>query len=68
LAVTTIVVLRGDQTGQELLDEALRVIHPDVIGAALELQTFDLSLGHRRETRNAVVAEAADAMRAAGFG
>jgi isocitrate dehydrogenase (NAD+) len=68
LAVTTIVVLRGDQTGQELLDEALRVIHPDVIDAELELQTFDLSLGHRRETGNAVVAEAADAMRAAGYG
>ena len=67
-AVTTIIVLRGDQTGQELLDEALRVIHPDVIGVELELQTFDLSLAHRRETGNAVVADAADAMRAAGFG
>ena len=49
LAVTTIVVLRGDQTGQELLDEALRVIHPDVIDVELELQTFDLSLERRRE-------------------
>jgi isocitrate/isopropylmalate dehydrogenase len=68
VAVTTIVVLRGDQTGQELLDEALRVIHPDVINAQLELQTFDLSLERRRETGNAVVVEAADAMRAAGFG
>jgi isocitrate dehydrogenase (NAD+) len=68
LAVTTIVVLRGDQTGQELLDEALRVIHPDVINVKLELQTFDLSLERRRETANAVVTEAADAMRAAGFG
>ena len=50
VAVTTIVVLRGDQTGQELLDQALRVIHPDVIDVALELQTFDLSLERRRET------------------
>jgi isocitrate dehydrogenase (NAD+) len=66
--VTTIVVLRGDQTGQELLDEALRVIAPDVIGVDLELQTLDLSLEHRRATKNAVVVEAADAMRAAGFG
>ena len=66
--MTTIVVLRGDQTGQELLDEALRVIHPDVIDVELELQTFDLSLAHRRETANAVVGEAADAMREAGFG
>src|SRR4029077_4745730 len=47
---------------------SLRVIAPDVAGLDLELQTFDLSLGHRRETANAVVVEAADAMRAAGFG
>jgi isocitrate dehydrogenase (NAD+) len=65
---TTIVVLRGDQTGQELLDEALRVIGPDVIGVQLELLTFDLSLATRRATDNAVVADAADAMLAAGFG
>jgi len=51
-----------------LLDEALRVMHPDVIGVELELQTFDLSLAHRRETANDVVIEAAEAMRAAGFG
>ena len=68
MAVTTIVVLRGDQTGQELLDEALRVIDPDVIGVELELETFDLSLANRRATANVVVADAADAMRAAGFG
>jgi isocitrate dehydrogenase (NAD+) len=68
LAVTTIVVLRGDQTGQELLDEALRVIDPGVIDADLQFETFDLSLAHRRETANVVVIEAADAMRAAGFG
>jgi isocitrate dehydrogenase (NAD+) len=66
--VTTIAVLRGDQTGQELLDESLRVIAPDVIGVDLELQTFDLSLANRRETGNGVVADAADAMRQSGFG
>ena len=49
---TTIVVLRGDQTGQELLDESLRVIAPDVTGLDLELQMFELSLAHRRATRN----------------
>ena len=27
----TICVLQGDETGQELLDEALRVLHPSVI-------------------------------------
>ena len=60
---TTVAVLQGDQTGQELLDEALRVIAPDVIGLELELRMFDLSLENRRATANAVVIEAADAYR-----
>lgn len=67
-AGTTIVVLEGDETGQELLDEALRVIQPDVIGMTLTFQTFDLSLANRRQTGNGVVHEAAAAMRVAGFG
>jgi isocitrate dehydrogenase (NAD+) len=32
----SIVVLEGDQTGQELLEESLRVLAPDVIGLELE--------------------------------
>jgi isocitrate dehydrogenase (NAD+) len=64
----TIVVLEGDQTGQELLEEAVRVLAPDVVGLELELVRFDLSLESRRATQNAVVAEAAAAMREAGFG
>ena len=56
--MTTIVVLRGDQTGQELLDESLRVIDPGVIDVELDLKTFDLSLAHRRATSNAVVGAA----------
>ena len=40
----TIVVLEGDETGQELLEEALRVLAPDVIGLELEFPRFDLSL------------------------
>ena len=36
----TIVVLEGDQTGQELLEEALRVLAPDVIGVELELPSL----------------------------
>jgi isocitrate/isopropylmalate dehydrogenase len=63
-----IAVLRGDQTGEELLCEALRVIEPDVIGATVELRFFDLSLENRRATDNAVVVEAADAMVECGFG
>ncbi|MCL6637459.1 MAG: isocitrate dehydrogenase, partial [Alicyclobacillus sp.] len=58
----TIVVMEGDQTGQELLAEALRVLDPSVIGSPLELLHFDLSLENRRKTNNEVVYEAAQAM------
>ena len=64
----TIVVLEGDQTGQELLEEALRVLDPGVTGVEVSLQRFDLSLEQRRATKNAVVRDAADAMLAAGLG
>ena len=63
-----IVVLEGDETGQELLEDALRVLDPDLLDLPLELERFDLSLENRRATRNAVVTEAAGAMKAAGFG
>ena len=63
-----IVVLEGDQTGQELLEESLRVLAPNVIGIELALPRFDLSLAHRRETGNAVVHEAAAAIRRHGLG
>jgi isocitrate dehydrogenase (NAD+) len=68
MAGTTIVVLEGDETGQELLEEALRVLAPDVIGLEVELPRYDLSLGSRRATENAVVHEAAAAVREAGLG
>jgi isocitrate dehydrogenase (NAD+) len=64
----TIVVLEGDQTGQELLDEALRVLQPDVIGLELRFPRFDLSLENRRATNNGVVHEAARAIREHGLG
>src|SRR5215216_3775956 len=63
-----IVVLDGDETGQELLEQAIRVLAPDVTGVEAELVHYDLSLEHRRATDNAVVTEAAQAMREAGFG
>ena len=63
-----IVVLEGDQTGQELLEQALRVISPDVIGLGVELERFDLSLENRRRTENAVCTDAAVAMAEGGFG
>jgi isocitrate dehydrogenase (NAD+) len=64
----TIVVLEGDQTGQELLEEALRVLAAEVIGVELDFARFDLSLESRRATSNGVVHEAAAAIREHGFG
>lgn len=63
-----IIVLEGDETGQELLEQALRVLAPDVIGIDVELERFDLSLARRRDTGNAIVSEAAAAIRSARFG
>ncbi|MBM7841882.1 MULTISPECIES: isocitrate/isopropylmalate family dehydrogenase [Herpetosiphon] len=64
----TIVVLEGDQTGQELLEEGLRVLDPAVTGVEVELKRYDLSLESRRATNNQIVLEAAQAMKEAGFG
>lgn len=64
----SVAVLKGDQTGQELLDEALRVLDPAVTRVDIDFQYFDLSLENRRSTKNAVVHEAADAVTKAGFG
>jgi isocitrate dehydrogenase (NAD+) len=64
-----IIVLEGDETGQELLEQACRVLDPELLDLPqLELQSFDLSLAARRETGNEIVHEAARAMREAGFG
>src|SRR6266516_8031153 len=68
VAEKTIVVLEGDETGQELLEEALRVLDPEVIGLGLALERFDLSLESRRATKNKVVHEAAAAIRKHGLG
>ncbi len=64
----TIVVLEGDQTGQELLQESLRVLDKSVIDVELGFERFDLSLENRRATGNAVVTQAAEAMRRTRFG
>ncbi len=62
MAIPTLVVLEGDQTGQELLLEALRVLDPSVIGLRLKFERYDLSLRNRRATANQVVFDAASAM------
>jgi isocitrate dehydrogenase (NAD+) len=63
-----IIVLEGDETGQELLEQALRVLEPGVTGVEASLERYDLSLANRRRTRNGVVSEAAAAMREARLG
>jgi isocitrate dehydrogenase (NAD+) len=63
LTPPTIVVLEGDQTGQELLVEALRVLDKSVIDIELAFERYDLSLEKRRETQNGIVHQAAAAMR-----
>jgi len=64
-----IVVLEGDETGQELLEQSLRVLDSELLGLpSLTLERFDLSLESRRASANGVVDEAALAMREAGLG
>jgi isocitrate dehydrogenase (NAD+) len=63
-----IVVLDGDQTGQELLEQSLRVLDPELLGLPVALEHFDLSLENRRQTDNGVVEASAAAMRSAGLG
>ena len=63
-----IIVLEGDETGQELLEQALRVLDPSVTRVDTQLEHYDLSLENRRKTSNEVVSAAAGAMREACFG
>jgi isocitrate/isopropylmalate dehydrogenase len=68
MAKPTIVVLGGDETGQELLDESLRLLAPDVIGLDIDQEFYDLSLAKRRATKNQIVHDAAAAMRRTKLG
>jgi len=63
-----IIVLEGDETGQELLEQALRLLDPGVTKVHVVLEHYDLSLGNRRRTSNEVVSAAAAAVRDAKFG
>ena len=60
----TIVVMEGDQTGQELMEEALRVFDPSVVGLDVELERYDLSLENRRKTKNEVASSSPRRLRA----
>lgn len=68
MAQNSVVVMEGDQTGQELLVDALRVLNPAVTRVDLDFQHYDLSLENRRATKNQVVHDAAQAMRECGLG
>jgi len=63
-----VVVLEGDQTGQELLLESLRVLSPEVTRVPTDFIHYDLSLANRRATKNSVVHEAAKVMATTGLG
>ncbi len=68
MTTPTIVVLKGDQTGQELLDEALRVINPSITRCDVNFESYDLSLENRRATKNDVVHKAAARVKETGLG
>ena len=69
MTIHRICILQGDETGQELLDEALRILEPSVIGIRnLAYETFDLSLERRRSTGNDIVREAAAKIIETGLG
>ncbi|HEY5093442.1 MAG TPA: isocitrate/isopropylmalate family dehydrogenase [Acidimicrobiales bacterium] len=68
MKTNVIVVCEGDQTGQELLNEALRVFDAAVLGFDVDLVRFDLSLDNRRRTNNGVIHEAAAAIVETGLG
>jgi isocitrate/isopropylmalate dehydrogenase len=66
--IARVIVCDGDETGQELLDQSLRVMTGDLLGVSLQFEHFDLSLENRRATNNEVVREAAAAMVETGLG
>src|SRR3954462_13124954 len=68
MADATVVALEGDQTGQELLEQSLRLLDPDLIGVDIEVARYDLCLDNRRATGTGVCEGAAAAMRESGLG
>ena len=68
MAECVVTVLHGDQTGEELLEEALRILAAPSIAPWLTLEHVDLSLEARRSSANEVVHEAARMMLRSGCG
>lgn len=65
---STVVILKGDQTGQELLEQALRVLDPGITRVPLSFEYYDLSLASRQASGNQVVFAAAEAIQRSGLG
>jgi isocitrate dehydrogenase (NAD+) len=63
-----IIVLEGDETGQDLLEQAIRVLDPAVTKVETSFEHYDLSLDNRRKTDNEVVSAAARAIAESRFG
>ena len=61
-------MMHGDQTGEELLQQALRLAEGDALGLKLGFEHYDLGLKTRRATKNKVVHEAGAAIRQHGLG
>ncbi len=68
MAQRTLTVLHGDQTGEELLQEALRVLEVPWLARRLQLEHLDLSLEARQASDNGVVHEAARRLCQSGLG
>ncbi len=69
MADLTIVALDGDQTGQELLEQSLRVLDPELLRLDVEVERFDLSLeGRRASDERGRHARPRSAMRETGLG
>ncbi len=61
-------MLDGDKTGQELLEQSIRILDSSLLGIDIELEHFDPPLGNRRATSNGFLDEAATSMQAQASG
>ena len=68
MAPLTIVALEGDQTGQELLEQSLRVLDPEVLGVELEIRALRPLAREPAGDEQRGLHEAAEAMRETGLG
>jgi len=65
--IPSLVLMHGDETGEELLQQAIRVLNPAVTRQPLNFIDFDLSLENRRATKNQAVYDSAAATCQAGL-